>query len=197
MKKFTLIFFVLIISVLIGFAPLLPASRIEIKSEVPVDKKDIFFRFFDLYFTYLKKINVSIERKFLKISIEYSPEPIFNAKFKDGLKGITENGYLVTKTIEGNKMIMVNSNISDWNRFSSLFIELMEKNLLDEVKSFELHDDKVAFFDKKGILIIVGDCDISSLVNKYLKTIEYLGDKAENVKIIDMQYKNEGIIIWR
>lgn len=196
MKKLLFVLLILV-SLLIAFAPLLPKNRIIIKSEVPISCDDIFFHFGGLYFTYLNKIDVPVKRSFMKVEVSYEPEPILNIKFTDGIRGLTSKGFLISKMSESNDVLTVNASANLWPRFMNLYLELNKMDLISEVKSFEIYQNKVAFFNKKGILIITGEYNLKDSLVKLTKSEKIIDEKGKLARIIDLEYEGQSIIIWR
>jgi len=197
--KTILIIIVIIITIFVSFSPLLPSKRIEIESEIPISPNEIFWGYKGVYFTYFLKRDAEIERSFLKLLVRYTEEPILNIKFEDGLKGVTRDGFLIAKLALSSDPVVVNANVEEWRLFSALFLKLSERNLINEVKSLDFYEKNVAFFDKKGILIIIGENDLDNKLVRYLETIKIMNEsnKIALVKIIDLRFKGESVIIWR
>ncbi len=196
MRKLLFVLLILF-SLLIAFAPLLPENRIIIKSEVPISCDDIFFHFGNLYLTYLSKIDVPVKRSFVQVEVNYEPEPVLNVKFTDGIKGLTSKGFLISKIGEANDVLVVNASADLWQRFMDLYLELNKMNLISEVKSFEIYQNKVAFFNKKDILIITGEFNLENSLAKLARSEEIIDEKGKLARIIDLEYEGQSIIIWR
>lgn len=194
----TLIFvLVVLVATFIGFAPLLPESRIEISSEVPVKPEAFFYKVGNLYLTYFTKSNVEMERCFMGLRVKYLPRPIMNAKFKDGIRGVTEDGFTLNSLASTDEVIVVNASYKDWDIFRDLFLTMKNKGILSDVERFEVYKGKVAFFDKKGILIVVGQEKPEIAFMKLNKAQEFLKEPFKSGLVIDLQYKNECVIFWR
>jgi hypothetical protein len=73
----------------------------------------------------------------------------------------------------------------------------MNYNYLNQVKSLEIYEKNIAFFDKKDILIIMSNDNLEGNLEEYLKVLQVFSKKIEEIQSIDLRYNNQAIIIWR
>lgn len=197
MKRF-LIILILLIIIFFAFSPFLPQKFINIDSNVPLKAQDIFKGFDGFYFTYFTKIPVVLHRKLLQVDVSYEENVIYNIKFADSIFGITKNGYIINKTLNDGPLITANFEKEKWtDNFSNFFLILMNYNYLNQVKSLEIYEKNIAFFDKKDILIIMSNDNLEGNLEEYLKVLQVFSKKIEEIQSIDLRYNNQAIIIWR
>jgi len=201
MKKAIAIFIVIalfLLTVLVAFSPLLPESSVFIASNIPLTPSDIFWKVGPVFFTYLPKMPVSMQYRLLKVEVSYTEPPKYAIKFNDVLFGLTKDGYIVQETEKNLKTITAKIESTQWNEsFVGLFLAVDKDNLIDKIDSFCLFQNYVAFFDKNGILNIIGDEQYSKKLQEYLKTIELFSNKLKEIKQIDFRFDNQSVIIWR
>ena len=198
MKKFLFIL-TLVIIVFFAFSPFLPEKFINIESNIPLKANDVFKGFDGFYFTYYTKIPAVVHRKLLKVNINYEEKAICNIKFTNGISGITKNGQVINEVMsEGPFIIAANFGKDKWNGdFAKFFLTLSSFNYVDKIKNLEIYENNVAFFDKKDILIIMGNGNLERDFKEYLKILQMFSLKISEIKSIDLRYNNQAIIVWR
>lgn len=197
MKKFLLALILLII-IFVAFSPFLPQRFINIVSNVPLKADEVFSGFNGLYFTYYTKVPVIIHRKLLQVDVSYEESPICNIKFTNGTFGITKNGYVIDESLSGGLLINANFEKEKWDSaFSDFFLILLSHNYINQVKSLEIYEKNIAFFDKKDILIIMGNDNFERSFEEYLKVLEMFSKKIAEIKSVDLRYNDQAIIVWR
>jgi hypothetical protein len=165
---------------------------------VPLSMSDVFNGFHGIYFTYYTKLPVTIHRKLMKVSISYFEEPIYNVKFKDGIFGITKNGQIIDAINDVEPIVSIDFVKDLWNEgFANFFLVLNKYNYFSKIKYLEIYENNIAFFDKKDILIIMGNDNVERNFEEYLKILEMFSSKINEIKSIDLSYNNQAVIVWR
>ncbi len=196
-KTLFVIIFIFIL-VLISFSPLLPKQQINFESNVPISLDDILFRCGSFYFTYIPKKAANITHTFLRASVSYEEQPFCNIKFDEGLFGATSTGIIIEQTLNDGITLVARIKKSQWNEnFAGLFCALKDNNLFGGVDYFIFYQNYVAFFDKNGILNIIGNYNFGEKVREYVKTTELLNKKLKQIKTIDLRFNDQSVIIWR
>jgi hypothetical protein len=197
MKKFLFVLALFII-VLFAFSPFLPERFINIESNIPLKAEDIFTGFDGFYFTYYTKIPAVVHRKLLKVNINYEEKAICNIKFTNGISGITKNGQVIKEAMGEEPSIIANFEEDKWNdEFAKIFLILSIYNYVDKIKNLEIYENNIAFFDKKDILIIMGNDNLERNFKEYLKILQMFSLKISEIKSIDLRYNNQAVIVWR
>jgi len=197
MKKFLFVL-VLFIIVLFAFSPFLPERFINIESNIPLKAEDIFTGFDGFYFTYYTKIPVSLHRRLLKVTINYEEEAICNIKFTNGVFGITKSGQVINEIMSEGTFILADFERNKWNEdFAKIFLILSIYDYADKIKNLEIYENNIAFFDKKDILIIMGNDNLERNFKEYLKVLQMFSLKISEIKSIDLRYNNQAVIVWR
>jgi hypothetical protein len=188
----------LLATVLVAFSPFLTESAITIESNIPLKASDIFWKIGPFFYTYFPKKTAVIAHSLLKANVSYNELPIYDIKFDDGIFGLTKDGFIIKESGIGLQMLQAKINSDQWDdSFKGLFRALDENNLIDKIDSFYLNQKYVAFFDKNGILNIIGDLKFNEKLQEYMKTEELFSNKLKTIKQIDFRFDNQSVIIWR
>lgn len=197
-KVFALISLILLLFAFMIFSPFLPERFIKIESNVPLTAKEIFPRVGAVYFTFLKMKDVELNRGFLNVNVLYNEEPVCNIKFKDGTFGLTEGGFIIEETVSDGKVLICDFDSKNWSEvFRNFFLVSRKYDYLDNVTYLKNIDNGLAFFDKKDILIMMSSDDIERSFIEYVEVLKKFEDRLDNMKSIDLRYKDQAIIIWR
>ncbi len=201
MKKFfwaitiiTLLFFLFVFPLFF-----LPPARITLKSDVPISIDDVLCKKGMFYKLYSPKKPVKIERNFWKARVMYEEPVIGNIRFSNGQFAITLKGHII-KLINNNKGEDVSADMdsNEWSEdFSKLFYELKDYNMLDDIEKFCLYKNSPAFYDKNGILVIMGYESYNDKILEYKKTLSLYDEKRDSIERIDLRYENEAVLTWR
>ena len=191
-----LVFFILLI---LFITP--PSSLIHLRSNVPISLDEIFPRIGKFYLVYNPNIPVTVSRHFLSVYVDYN-EPIYGCvKFIDGKFAITEKGNIIRmRNINSGCKIMIYANFENerWdNAYKLLFVNLLKNDMINKIHQFEVYDGEPAFYDKNGILVIMGNINFNDKIVEYKKVLEVYKDKLKNIKEVDLRFKNEAIVRWR
>ena len=192
----TLIFFILFT---LFVAP--PSSFVHLKSNVPVSLDEIFPQIGKFYLVYNPNVPVTITRHFLSVYVDYN-EPIYGCvKFIDSEFAITKKGNIIKMRNDKNDCkitIYANFENERWdNAYKLLFVNLLKNDMINKIQQFEVYNGEPAFYDKNGILVIMGNLNFGDKIIEYKKVLEVYKDKLKNIKEVDLRFKNEAIIRWR
>ena len=129
----------------------------------------------------------------------YEEPVIGNIRFSNGQFAITLKGHII-KLINNNKGEDVSADMdsNEWSEdFSKLFYELKDYNMLDDIKKFCLYKNSPAFYDKNGILVIMGYESYNDKILEYKKTLSLYDEKRDSIERINLRYENEAVLTWR
>jgi len=200
MKKIFLVSAVtLIFLILFALFFMPPSSFIHLKSNVPISLDNVFPQIGKFYLVYHPNIPVSISRHFLSVYVEYD-EPVYGClKFIDGKFAITEKGNIIRINKNDCKVLTyANFENERWdNEYKTLFVNLLKNDMINKIQQFDVYDGEPAFYDKNGILVIMGNLDFDKKIIEYKKVLEIYKDKLKNIKEVDLRFKGEAIIRWR
>ncbi len=200
MKKFlfaVLFTFIIVVFVLPMF--FLPFNAIRLKSNVPISLNNIFDKKGIFYELYNSKLPVEIHRGIWRATVYYNEPVIGNIKFLDGEFAITLKGHIINLT-KNNKGVNTFADMksNEWSEeFSELFIALKKSNDLENVKEFLLHNNSPAFYDKEGVLVIMGYGNYNDKIMEYEKVLLMYKNKEKLMKEISLKYSGEAVIRWR
>ena len=199
MKKIILLFaFVILVIFLLAYPVLVLEKNVGISSNVPIETDAILRKIGIFYLGILPKKDVQFERSPFKLKIVYNEKTLINVRFKDGEYGLTENGFLISKSESGLPLAIANFSHSSYNKeIGDLFLYFKNKDLLDVVKSFEIFDKSIAFVDKNGIFVIMGKGDYDLKMKEYFKTTEIVFKDLKKVEKIDLRFNLQAVIKWR
>ncbi len=192
------IFFAVIVF-FVFFLYFLPPGRINLQSNVKMSLGDILNKKGPFYELYNTKIPVVIRRGFLSADVVYEEPVIGYVKFLDGEFAITLKGHIINLT-EKNKgeNVLANMKSNEWSEdFSRLFYVLKNKNLLNSIREISLSGNLPAFYDKTGILVIMGYGNYNEKILEYKKTVSLYKNKTTLIREIDLQFDGESVIKWR
>ncbi len=199
-KTFLIIVVILVFLILFALFIAPPSSIIHLKSNVPISLNEIFPQVGKFYLIYNPDIPVDISRHFLSVYVEYN-EPVYGClKFIDGEFAITKKGNIIKTRNESNYRATIYANFENnhWDdEYKMLFVNLLKNDMINKVKQFVVYDGEPAFYDKNGILVIMGNLNFDNKIIEYKKVLEVYKDKLKQIKEVDLRFKNEAIIRWR
>ncbi len=200
MKKFFKTIFVIILLIFFVFPVFfLPSERINLKSNVEVSLSEIFYKKGFFYELYRPKLPVIVRRKFWSADVIYEEPVIGSVKFSDGEFAITLKGHIINLTKNNKGEIVIAKMDSDgWSEeFSSLFYALKASGILSDVKEFLWYSNNPAFYDKNGILVIMGYGNYNDKILEYEKALRLYKTKESFIGEVDLRYRDEAVIRWR
>jgi cell division septal protein FtsQ len=190
--------FVILVIFLLAYPVFVLEKNVGISSNVPIETDGILRKIGIFYLGILPKKDVQVERSPFKLKIVYNEKTLINVRFKDGEYGLTENGFLISKSESGLPLAIANFSHSSYNKeIGDLFLYFKNKDLLDVVKSFEIFDKSIAFVDKNGIFVIMGKGDYDLKMKEYFKTTEIVFKDLKKVEKIDLRFNLQAVIKWR
>jgi hypothetical protein len=200
MKKivFSFSLVLILIFIILFIAP--PIFLIHLQSNVPISLDQIFPKLGSSYLAYVPKLPVKLKRSFLSVYVKYN-EPVYGSiKFIDGTFAITKKGNIIKPKGLVDTTNAINASIQSerWdNDYKMLFTSLLNEGLLENVKSFEVKNGNPAFYDKSGILVIIGNLNCNDKILEYKEVLKIYKNKLKNIKEVDLRFENEAIVRWR
>ncbi|GEM_PF-1173704 len=189
---------ILLILLTLFIAP--PSSFIYLKSNVPISLDEVFPHIGAFYLIYHPNLAVSLSRHFLLVNVNYN-EPVYGCfKFIDGEFAITEKGNIIRMKNKKDckKVFYANFESVHWDdEYKLMFVNLTKNDMINNVKQFEVYDGEPAFYDKNGILVIMGNLNFGYKTLEYRKVLEVYKERLKDIKEVDLRFKNEAIIRWR
>ena len=199
-KTFLIVAIILISLILFVLFVAPPSSLIHLKSNVPISLDEIFPKVNKFYLIYKPVVSISMSRRFLSVYVEYN-EPVYGClKFIDGEFAITEKGNIIRMKNKNNCKVTIYANFenSHWdNEYKMLFVNLLKNDMINKIEQFVVYSGEPAFYDKNGILVIMGNLDFKNKAIEYKKVLEFYKYKLKQIKEVDLRFKNEAIIKWR
>ncbi len=201
MKKFlftAIVIFILLFLFILFITP--PSFFIYLKSNVPISLDEVFPHIGTFYLIYRPNLPVSLSRRFLLVNVSYN-EPVYGCfKFIDGEFAITKKGNIIRmKNKKGcRKVFYANFESVHWDdEYKLMFVNLMKNDMINNIKQFEVYDGEPAFYDKNGILVIMGNLNFNYKTVEYIEVLKVYKDRLKDIKEVDLRFKNEAIIRWR
>ncbi len=198
MKKIAIVIIFLFLFLYLFSLFYLPASRITLKSNVSVKLSSVLPTKHGLF--ELKPLNdfTKIRKGFLSAVVYYNEPIIGGIKFSDGQFAITLKGRIINSNDYKGEYMLADMKSSDWcEEWSRLFYSIKSASACGYVREFLLFNSLPAFYDKNGILVIMGYGNYNDKILEYKKTMFVLKDKLDLIKEIDLEYEKEAVIRWR